>query len=282
MGEPEQAREWMERAVTIREKHDLKQTFSHWAAYRARLALAQGELGSAAEWAQRIEPSPAGALKPAHEFEHITLAHIQLAQGRLSDAQALLARLLPAAQAAGRIGRVLEIELLQSLAADALGLHAEALMRIEHALSLAEPEGYIRIFADADRPMQALLSDAYARGIAPNYVAQLLAAFSKQDKETKRQGGTQEGTLAADSLSLSPVLPISLSLVEPLTPREVEVLRLLASGASNSAIAEKLVISVGTAKKHVNNILAKLDLRSRTQAAIWAREHGLLAHESEA
>ena len=109
------------------QKDDLKQTFSHWAAYRARLALAQGDLTIAAEWARQIEPSLEGALNPAQEFEHITLAQIYLAQQRLSDAQALLARLLPAAQAAGRMGRVLEIELLQALTADALGQRAQAL-----------------------------------------------------------------------------------------------------------------------------------------------------------
>jgi LuxR family maltose regulon positive regulatory protein len=276
LGEPEQAHKCMERVVAIVQKDDLKQTFSHWAAYRARLALAQGDLTNAAEWARRIELTLEGALNPAHEFEHITLAQIYLAQQRLSEAQALLARLLPAAQAAERMGRVLEIELLKALTAGALGQRAEALTALECALSLAEPEGYIRIFVDTGPPMQALLQEAYTRGIALDYVAMLLAAFSNQNTETRRHGDKQEGTLATDSISLSPSLQISKSLVEPLTTRELEVLQLLAIGASNSAIAEKLVISVGTAKKHVNNILAKLDVRSRTHAAIWAREHGLV------
>jgi LuxR family maltose regulon positive regulatory protein len=276
LGEPEQAHKWMERVVAIVEKDDLRQTFSHWEAYRARLALAQGDLTFVAEWARRIEPSLEGPLNPAHEFEHITLVQIYLAQQRLSEAQALLARLLPAAQAAERMRRVLEIELLKALTASALGHRAEALTTLERALSLAEPEGYIRIFVDSGPPMQALLQEAHTRGIALDYVAMLLAAFFNQATETREHADKQEGTLATDSISLSPSLQISKSLIEPLTTRELEVLRLLAIGASNSAIAEKLVISVGTAKKHVNNILAKLDVRSRTHAAIWAREHGLV------
>src|SRR6185503_13993121 len=103
-------------------------------------ALAQGELTIAAQWAREIEPSLDRALNPAQEFEHITLAQIQLAQQRFADAQLLLARLLPAAQAAGRMGRVLEIEVLQALTADALGQSANALTTIERVLSLAKPE----------------------------------------------------------------------------------------------------------------------------------------------
>jgi LuxR family maltose regulon positive regulatory protein len=273
LGEPEQARECMERVVAIVEKDDLKQTFSHWAAYRARLALAQGELTIATQWAREIEPSLKSALKPAQEFEHITLAQIQLAQQRFADAQHLLARLLPAAQAAGRMGRVLEIRVLQAVMADALGQRAEALTTLESALNLAEPEGYLRIFVDAGAPMQVLLREAYARGIARNYVAMLLAAFSR----TESPGLRTESQEPPHSV----LSPQSSALVEPLTARELEVLRLLAAGASNGAIAEALIISIGTAKKHVNNILAKLDLRSRTQAAIWARENGLLAQRSE-
>ena len=171
------------------------------------------------------------------------------------------------------MGRVLEIEMLQALTADALGQRADALTRIEHALSLAEPEGYVRIFVDAGAPMQTLLREANVRGIAPNYVTALLGAFSR----TGSSGLMTESQVPPHSV----LSPQSSALVEPLTPRELEVLRLLAAGASNGAIAEALVISVGTAKKHVNNILAKIDVRSRTLAAIWAREQGLLAERTE-
>jgi LuxR family maltose regulon positive regulatory protein len=273
LGEPEQARNWMERAAAIIQKDDLKQTFSHWSAYRARLALVQGDLTIAAQWAREIEPSLGGALNPAQEFDHITLARIKLAQQRADAADQLLARLLPAAEAAGRMGRVLEIEMLQALKADALGQRAQALTTLERALSLAEPEGYVRIFVDAGAPMQTLLHEASARGIAPDYTAKLLNAFPR----TEGRGLRTDSQLPPTSV----LSPQSSALVEPLTPRELEVLQLLAAGASNGAIADALVISVGTAKKHVNNILAKIDVRSRTQAAIWAREQGLLADQSK-
>jgi LuxR family maltose regulon positive regulatory protein len=172
------------------------------------------------------------------------------------------------------MGRVLEIELLQALVADAFGQRAQALATLERALILAEPEGYLRIIVDLGAPMQALLREAHAHGIAPDYVAKLLAAFPEAQSAERRAQSN-------DTPALRSSLERSSALIEPLTARELEVLRLLASGASNGAIAEALIISIGTAKKHVNNILAKLDVRSRTQAAIWAREHGLLAQRPE-
>jgi LuxR family maltose regulon positive regulatory protein len=271
LGEPEQARTWMSRAVEIVERDDLRQTFSHWAAYRARLALAQEDLVTVEHWARQIEPHLEGALNPAHEFEHITLAQIYLAQRRHSDAQALLARLLPAARAAGRTGRVLEIELLQALTADMLGQHTQALNRLEAALILAEPEGYVLTFVDLGAPMQALLRKAEARGVVPAFVAKLLEFFS---------AGGKVRFVGDHSLTASPPYLPTPHTVEQLTARELDVLRLLATGASNGAIAEALVISIGTAKKHVNNILAKLDVHSRTEAALWAREHGLFTERS--
>src|SRR5262249_20019031 len=103
LGEPARARETMERVVAIVQKDDLKQTFSHWASHRARMYLAQGDLTAAAQWAEEIEPTIGSTLNPALEFKHITLARIYLVQQRLDEAQQLLDRLLPAAQAAARM-----------------------------------------------------------------------------------------------------------------------------------------------------------------------------------
>jgi LuxR family transcriptional regulator, maltose regulon positive regulatory protein len=268
LGEPDLAREWIERAVEIVKRDDLKQTFSHWAAYRARMNVAQGDLSAAAQWAQEIERSTSGDLNPGREFEHITLAQIYLAQQRLDDAQRLLARLLPAAQAAGRMGCVLEIVILQALTADAHGNQAEALATLEHALTVAEPEGYVRIFVDEGAPMAALLRAAHQHGIAPGYVARLLAAFPSAADRGLR---TESLTPARSVLS-----PQSSTLVEPLSERELDVLRLIAEGHSNQAIADWLVVAVSTVKKHVNNIYGKLDVQSRTQALLRARELKLL------
>ena len=267
LGEPASAREWIGRAVAIVQKDDLKQTFSEWAAYRARIALAQGDLQSAAQWAQEIEPTISGELKPVLEFKHITLALVFLAQQRLDDAERLLERLLPAAEAAGRNGRVLEIRLLQALAADARGRRTEALTILERVLILAAPEGYVRIFVDAGAPMAALLTAAYSHRIMPEYVAKILAVF-----EPGSAFKVQEAPISRHS---SDPRPLSL-IAEPLTARELEVLRLLTEGASNSAIAQALVISLGTTKKHINNIFGKLGVQSRIQAAAKARELALI------
>jgi LuxR family transcriptional regulator, maltose regulon positive regulatory protein len=261
LGEPEQAREWMARAVAIVEKDDLKQTFSYWAAYRARLALAQGDLSAAAQWAHEIESTTSGDLDPAREFDHITLAQIQLAQQRLDDAQRLLARLLPTARAAGRMGRALEIVLLQTLATQAQGNQIEALATLEQALSLAEPEGYVRIFVDWGTPMAALLRQI-ARSVSPRrgYAAMLLNAFpeAQSDRSPRAQN----------------VAPFALR--EPLSERELEILHLIAEGHSNQEIADTLIIAVSTVKKHINNLYGKLGVQSRTQVLVRARTLKLL------
>jgi LuxR family maltose regulon positive regulatory protein len=276
LGEVALARESMARAVAIVQKDNLKQTYSQWAAYRARMHLAQGEIQAAAQWAQEIEPTIHGALLPSLEFKHITLAQIYLAQQRVVEARQLLDRLLPAAQAAQRMGRALEIEILQALAAAAQGQQGQALTTLDRTLAFAAPEGYVRIFVDKGPQMAALLEATYHSNIAPAFVAQLLGAFPEPDKETRRQGDKETGWASISPVSQSPGLPVSLSLIEPLTARELEVLRHIADGASNGAIAERLIVSLGTVKKHVNNIFGKLQVQSRTQAIARARELQLL------
>jgi len=273
LGEVALARESMARAVAIIQKDNLKQTFSQWAAYRARMHLAQGEIQAAAQWAQEIEPTIHGALLPSFEFKHITLAQIYLAQQRVVEAQQLLDRLLPAAQAARRMGRVLEIEILQAMAAAAQGQQAEALATLERALAFAASEGYVRIFVDKGPQMAALLTQSAERRAQNDsirvYAERLRLAFP-----------AEQGAEAPHAPPSPPVLRSTLersnALVEPLTARELEVLRLIANGASNGTIAETLIVSLGTVKKHVNNIFGKLQVQSRTQAIARARDLQLL------
>jgi LuxR family maltose regulon positive regulatory protein len=269
LGEPEHAREAMNRVVRIVQKDDLKQTFSHWEAFRARIYLAQGDLTTAARWAKEVEPTIQGELNPALEFKHITLAQIYLAQQRLDDAQRLLERLLPAAQAAGRLGRVLEIYLLQALTADAQGRQEEALTTLERALNLAEPEGYIRTFVDLGPPMAALLHKAYTRAIMPAYVARLLAAFSDLR--------FQISDLRDDASSIVNRKSEIVNLVEPLSKRELEILSLMAQGLTNVEIAQQIFISDQTVKVHTRNIYGKLGVSGRRQAVSKAKALGLLA-----
>lgn len=272
LGEPARAREVIDRVMMIVQKDDLKQTFSQWAEYRARIALAQGHLAAAAQWAQEVEPTTRGDLNPALEFTHITLAQIYLAQQRLDDAQRLLDRLLPAAQAAGRMGRVLEIYLLQALTADAQGQRAAAMNTLERALSLAEPEGYIRTFVDLGPPMATLLREAQARAIQPAYVAKLLTAFP-------------DFRLGILDFGLSPrpipnpksgVPPGPQNLIEPLSKRELEILHLIAQGYTNPEIGQQVFISDQTVKVHTRNIYGKLGVNSRRKAVAKARSLGLI------
>jgi ATP/maltotriose-dependent transcriptional regulator MalT len=154
---------------------------------------------------------------------------------------------------------VLEILMLRALALEAQGDQTNAPSTLEQALLLAEPEGYIRLFVDEGEPMLALLRQAYTRSSVPVYIIALLSAFGEQQTST-----------------LPPPFPRSGSLVEPLTERELEVLRLLLAGASNREIARRLTVSVNTVKRHVYNLCAKLGVKSRTQAIARAGALNLL------
>ena len=254
------ARQLMHQAVETAQSGHLRQTFVSEAAWQTWLWLQQGDLESARVWAQAIEPVAIDQLDPALEFEHMTLARVQMAQGRLDDAHQLLTRLLSAAEAAGRDGRVIAIRVLLALTAQLQGHKDTALNVLERALSLAEAEGYVRTFVDEGAPMAELLRQALARGIALDYVSRLLAAFDEASPSTDV---VQSRQWIGDGL-------------EPLSERELEVLHLIAGGASNGEIAQRLVISIGTVKKHVNNIFVKLDARSRTQVVAIARQYDLL------
>jgi LuxR family maltose regulon positive regulatory protein len=242
------------------ERHFVLHLLTRGAAVRVQIELAQGNLAAVLRWRDECGLSTADEdLSYSREGEYLTLARVRIAQGRadpagsfLQDALGLLTRLLSDAEAKVRMGSVLEILILRALAFDAEGNRTQALASLERALLLAEPEGYMRLFLDEGEPMLALLRQAYARGIAPDYVATLLSAFGEQ----------------------APAAPSrAFPLVEPLTERELAVLRLLVAGLSNAAMAQELVITVGTVKRHVNSIYTKLGVNSRTQAV--ARAHAL-------
>jgi LuxR family maltose regulon positive regulatory protein len=186
------------------------------------------------------------------DFARAVRAQLELMGGNLAAAVRWADASGLSAEEKARLGSTLEILLLQALAFSARGKEAAALAVLERALTLAEPEGYIRLFVDEGEPIVALLRQAYTRGIAPDYVATLLSAAG------------------APKL---PALSPTGSLLEPLTERELEVLRLLVAGLSNHAIAQELVITVGTVKSHVNHIYGKLGVQSRSQAI--ARAHTL-------
>jgi LuxR family maltose regulon positive regulatory protein len=256
-----------------RERQFFELLIDQAAVLRARLQLLQGDLTAALRWADASGLSLDDEISFPHEAAHLTLARVRIAAGQAAEVMPLLARLLADAESKARMHSAIEIRALQALAYHALGDRPRALAALGSALALAEPEGYVRIFVDEGTQMAALLQEAHTRNSMTDYVTKLLAAFPEQ---TRRHGDKEMGNLSEVSVSLSPGLRVSQSLVEPLSEREREVLRLVAAGLSNQDIAARLIVGVSTVKKHINNIFGKLAVRSRTQALARARELNLL------
>jgi LuxR family maltose regulon positive regulatory protein len=262
-GDRGSALEYIEQAERLGQGSDYALVTALATELRVRLWLAQDNLMAAARWAQKHPVQPADELDAAIEIEQTAVARTLIAQDRPGEALSVLASLLEASQAAGRTADVIRVRSLQALAFQAQGNEGRALSALEHALSLAEPEGYVRTFVDEGAPMARLLRRAIAmrfggtetHGIAPGYPSRLLAAIRQIPLAT---------TQAAQAL------------VEPLTERELEVLRLIAGGLSNREIALQLVVAVSTVKSHINHLYGKLEVRNRTQAVARAQKLGLL------
>ena len=219
-------------------------------AVKARVWVAQGKLDEALAWALGRGLSVADDLSYLREFEHITLARVLLARQATSDALRLLERLLHAADDGARTGSVIEILALQALTHQVRGEIPAALEPLERALTLAEPEGYARIFVDEGPAMAALLQVAAKRRTAPEYVRQLLAAFGKPQTTT----------------------PVTKGLMEPLSGRELDVLRLLRTDLDGPDIARQLVVSLSTLRTHTRSIYNKLGVNNRRAAVRRAEE----------
>lgn len=235
-------------------------------AVRTRLWLMQGNLEAAAHWALSWDlPLDDGLKYAVFPGEYSTLVRVFMAQERLDKAVALLARMQAVAESSGRLGRLLELLILQALILNRQGDLTKALAPLTQALSIAERGGYVRTFVDEGAPMAALLQEAAARDAASPYGEQLLAAFDLNvaHRDTIHQAPDET------EVQGSPLL-------EPLSDRELEVLHLVATGLSNQDIADKLVIAVSTVKSHTNKIFGKLDVQNRTQAVAKARGLGLL------
>jgi LuxR family maltose regulon positive regulatory protein len=185
--------------------------------------------------------------------------------GREQEALDLLAQIYQAAQPVQGVGLMIEARSAQALIYQSQGKLACALEMLADALRLSKPEGYIRTYADRGKPMAQLLQQAADRGISPGYTAKLLAAFGStttDDAPQQAAGPPAEGR--------------HLSLVEALSPRELEVLRLVAQGLSNREIGERLFLALSTVKGHNRNLFGKLQVQNRTQAVARARELGLI------
>ena len=256
------------------------------AAMKTWVWLAQGRLNEALRWVQEEGLSVDDDLSFLREFEHITLARVHLAEymhdhadRAIRDALCLLDRLQQAAEAGGRLGSVIEIGVLQALAHHAQGNLAPALVALERALTLAEPEGYVRIFVDEGEAMRLMILDfrfwiAQQPGIVQNtkltiYIDKLLAGFGNEPSKVDKS------LLDEQSKIENPKLKIQ-NLVEPLSDRELEVLRLLATELSGPEIAHQLMISLNTMRTHTKNIFSKLGVNNWRAAVHRAEELDLL------
>ncbi len=190
------------------------------------------------------------------EGQHIALVRLFIAQHNYAEALTLLEQLAQAAETTGRVGSLIEILVLQAVVLSALARVDDALRALERALQLAEPETYMRLFIDEGERLVPLLQQAIARNLHAGYATKLLQAIKIEIK-----------TVPA---SVTP------QLLNPLTDRELDVLRLIAAGLSNQQIADELVIAHGTARQHINRIYGKLDVKSRTQAILKAQELDLV------
>jgi LuxR family maltose regulon positive regulatory protein len=232
-------------------------SLSPWIAARVATAeawvrLKQGHTAAASRWASTHEEKAGDYDACAYWSACLLKARIFVAQGWLAEASGLLAEVSDVAEAAGGNHYLIASWILQAIILQTQGRTDQAVTALEPALSLAGPEGYVRIFIDEGEPVAQLLREAAARGIAVEYVGRLLAAWAEAQP------------------------PPSSHRVEPLSEREMQILRLLAAGLSNREIGDQLFLAVGTVKKYTSTIYDKLGVHSRTQAAARARDLGLL------
>lgn len=249
------------------------------AALKAQTWVKQGRLAEALSWVRERGLSVEDELSYLREYEHITLARILICQykfevqspsskrpcleERIQQSIDLLVRLLEAAEADERTCSTIEVLVVQALAYEAQGDFAGAIAPLERALILAEPEGYVRIFAEAGPPMVRLLREAMTCSITPAYTQRLLTALETWGQKPKES-------------SALPLSPSPQPLIEPLSQRELDVLRLLNTELSGPEIARELVVALSTVRTHTKRIYSKLNVTNRRAAVKRAIELELL------
>ncbi|NWF67530.1 MAG: hypothetical protein HXY40_00450 [Chloroflexi bacterium] len=246
-GHEQSADEWLHQAASYAERYHQPYVMGWVAAYRALRALALHETKAAFEWAHHYQQQPRRDV--LQEIEDTILVRVYLAENRAEEALLLAALPLATARTLGHISTLLQLLVLQALALDALGRPDSALRALGEALQLGEQHGFVRLFVDEGAPLFHLLRRVLAQhGTHADYVRTLLHAAGID---------TAQGS---DGYAH-----------EVLTERELDVMRLLANGASNQDIADRLVITLGTAKSHISHIMNKLNARNRTEAVAHAR-----------
>jgi LuxR family transcriptional regulator, maltose regulon positive regulatory protein len=235
---------------------------------RVRLLLAQGDMAAAAHWAEQSGLNETDEPDYPREPGYLTLARVLLAQDRTGPALALLDRLHATAAAQGRTGSLIETGALRALALAASGQETAAVIALAGALTWSGPYGHVRVFADEGPPMATLFSRLVAAQRAGRAAADVpLGCLARLQHAVGAGAGAPEAGRHATAVP---------GLIDPLTSRELEVLRMLAAGRSNQAIAGELVVTLDTVKKHVGHVLGKLGAANRTEAVARARELSLI------
>jgi LuxR family maltose regulon positive regulatory protein len=258
--------------------HDLNQAWAAlppWfgatsAAHEIQVRLAQGDLSGAELVSRRSGLDVDDPFQFRDEFVYRALALLRISQGQIDEALALLDRLLSVTESAMATGSVIKILVLKAIALVSREALASALIPFERALALGEPEGCVRSFIDQGALVAKLLQEAQTRRIAPRYAGELLAALGKDDL---RDDGTISLARAPASAPLDRPTPLP---IDPLSERETQILRLLATPLSAVEIAEELFIAPSTVRSHVKNIYSKLNVHRRAEAVVRAQELRLL------
>ena len=252
-------------------------------AARARMLVAAGDLTGALGWARDRGITAADDLTYQREYEHLTLARVLLAdhttnrrEAALAGATGLLDRLLAAAQAGGRTASAIEALTLQALARDAAGSREQASASLEAALRYAEPEGYVEVFTNQDPRMLPLLQELNRRNRDWTPVQNVLAACAQHDSTSGAPTSTTAGTTFLPRRDQE--RPAPLELVDPLSSRELDVLRLLRSDLDGPAIARELGVSLSTVRTHTQHIYVKLGVSNRRAAIRRAHQLNLDFH----
>ena len=257
-------------------------------ALRAKVLVRQGSLSEAERCADEALRLAGPGRGQTGELTALAASRVLIAKGKPDEAIAQLTRSLAAAEEAGRLGTAIEMRILRGLALTRLGETREAEADLERALTLAEPEGYVRVFAEEGEPMAELLRRLATRPgrtsasgrCSAQYLATLLEAFgapgdSRPSTSSPLAGGTDLPS-ATDRVGREAQPGRPPTLVEPLSERERQVLRLMAEGLTNEQIAAKLIIAFGTVKVHIHNLSGKLGTQNRAHAVALAKELSLL------
>ena len=264
LGEIDEATVVLRQANQAAETAPLAHILLHNLSCQTRLALYIGDVDSASRWIERGTKIPGNYPPYLNEVRQISAARVYLAHENFEKTIATIDCVLDQAEAAGRMAHVIESYLLEALAYQQQRETSKAITVLKKAISLAAPEDFTRIFLEGGRPVLKLLRSIAGQDFNRRYVNQLLAAFDGKTTMPEMQDVT------------SGKLTIQNELAEPLSERECEVLKLIAAGYTNQQIADTLVVSLNTVKKHTTHIFGKLGVKNRTEASNRARELGLI------